>query len=292
MTPLGGSCGAGRPLRRSARHRGVPDPDRVADADAATDEDAADRSCASTERRRRSGSDLLVEDPARRRDPNDLQLDIADHDAAAGGGRHIAARDRHVAPRAFGKHRGAQLGCRLGEPLVRLHAHVPVPRAVVAVADDPATGLDDHLVDLLHGQSPTRRATQRDDDRPARLIHGVHGAGPPFATHDHAPCGRLHVYALGARREKNLVDVPEGSEQVGHRTERIEYAYRETGEGALPLVMLMHFRGNLDNWDPALVDALAAARRVVTFDNAGVGGSSGTTPRTVGRTKSSRGPTQ
>jgi pimeloyl-ACP methyl ester carboxylesterase len=63
----------------------------------------------------------------------------------------------------------------------------------------------------------------------------------------------------------------------------IEYAYRETGEGGLPLVMLMHFRGNLDNWDPALVDALAAARRVVTFDNAGVGGSSGTTPRTVGQ---------
>jgi pimeloyl-ACP methyl ester carboxylesterase len=63
----------------------------------------------------------------------------------------------------------------------------------------------------------------------------------------------------------------------------IEYAYRETGEGELPLVMLMHFRGNLDNWDPDLVDALAAARRVVSFDNAGVGGSSGTTPRTVGQ---------
>jgi hypothetical protein len=31
------------------------------------------------------------------------------------------------------------------------------------------------------------------------------------------------------------------------------------------------FRGNLDSWDPALVDDLAAARRVVAFDNAGVG---------------------
>ncbi len=36
----------------------------------------------------------------------------------------------------------------------------------------------------------------------------------------------------------------------------IDYAYRETGEGAVPLVLLQHFRGNLDNWDPALVDAL------------------------------------
>jgi pimeloyl-ACP methyl ester carboxylesterase len=48
-----------------------------------------------------------------------------------------------------------------------------------------------------------------------------------------------------------------------------------------PLVLLQHFRGNLDNWDPALIDALAPARRVVTFDNAGVGGSSSTTPGTI-----------
>jgi pimeloyl-ACP methyl ester carboxylesterase len=61
----------------------------------------------------------------------------------------------------------------------------------------------------------------------------------------------------------------------------IDYAYRETGEGAVPLVLLQHFRGNLDNWDPALVDALASTRRVVAFDNAGVGGSNGTTPDTV-----------
>src|SRR6266545_1454608 len=61
----------------------------------------------------------------------------------------------------------------------------------------------------------------------------------------------------------------------------VDYAYRETGESAVPLVLLQHFRGNLDNWDPALIDALASNRRVVTFDNAGVGGSSGTTPDTV-----------
>jgi pimeloyl-ACP methyl ester carboxylesterase len=64
----------------------------------------------------------------------------------------------------------------------------------------------------------------------------------------------------------------------------IDYAYRDTGEGTsggVPLVLLQHFRGNLDNWDPALIDALAEARRVITFDNAGVGGSTGTTPDTV-----------
>ena len=51
----------------------------------------------------------------------------------------------------------------------------------------------------------------------------------------------------------------------------------------MPLVQLQHFRGNLDNWDPALVDALASARRVVTFDNTGVGGSSGVTPGSIGQ---------
>jgi pimeloyl-ACP methyl ester carboxylesterase len=62
----------------------------------------------------------------------------------------------------------------------------------------------------------------------------------------------------------------------------VGYAYRDTGgEGAVPLVLLQHFRGNLDNWDPALIDALSATRRVVTFDNAGVGGSTGTTPDTI-----------
>jgi pimeloyl-ACP methyl ester carboxylesterase len=61
----------------------------------------------------------------------------------------------------------------------------------------------------------------------------------------------------------------------------IEYAYRELGEGDVPLVLLQHFRGNLDNWDPALIDALAADRRVVTFDNVGVGATTGTTPNTV-----------
>jgi pimeloyl-ACP methyl ester carboxylesterase len=61
----------------------------------------------------------------------------------------------------------------------------------------------------------------------------------------------------------------------------VDYAYRELGDGAVPLVLLQHFRGNLDYWDPALIDALASSRRVVTFDNAGVGGSTGTTPNTI-----------
>jgi len=61
----------------------------------------------------------------------------------------------------------------------------------------------------------------------------------------------------------------------------IEYAYRELGDGDVPFVLLQHFRGNLDNWDPALVDALATDRRVISFDNVGVGATTGETPNTI-----------
>jgi pimeloyl-ACP methyl ester carboxylesterase len=61
----------------------------------------------------------------------------------------------------------------------------------------------------------------------------------------------------------------------------IEYAYRDLGESQVPLILLQHFRGNLDNWDPALIDALAADRRVVAFDNVGVGATTGRTPNAV-----------
>jgi pimeloyl-ACP methyl ester carboxylesterase len=64
----------------------------------------------------------------------------------------------------------------------------------------------------------------------------------------------------------------------------VRYAYRRygnAGSSALPLVFFQHFRGNLDNWDPILVDTIAEQREVILLDNAGVGGSSGKVPSTV-----------
>src|SRR5262245_19142208 len=65
------------------------------------------------------------------------------------------------------------------------------------------------------------------------------------------------------------------------------YAYRRFGGGSgLPLLCLQHFTGTLDNWDPAVTDALADGRDVILFDNAGIGRSTGTVPTTVaGKTK-------
>jgi pimeloyl-ACP methyl ester carboxylesterase len=62
----------------------------------------------------------------------------------------------------------------------------------------------------------------------------------------------------------------------------IEFAYRKFGRPAgMPLVMLQHFRGNLDNWDPALTDALAAEREIILVDYPGVGSSGGEPDRTI-----------
>jgi pimeloyl-ACP methyl ester carboxylesterase len=61
----------------------------------------------------------------------------------------------------------------------------------------------------------------------------------------------------------------------------VSYAYRDTGGDGVPLVVLQHFRGTLDNWDPALIDDLASVRRVVAFDNVGVAGSDGISPHTI-----------
>jgi len=63
----------------------------------------------------------------------------------------------------------------------------------------------------------------------------------------------------------------------------LKFAYRRLGPAGMtpPLVLLQHFRGNLDNWDPLLLDTLAAERDVIIFDNAGIGLSEGTTPPTV-----------
>jgi pimeloyl-ACP methyl ester carboxylesterase len=70
--------------------------------------------------------------------------------------------------------------------------------------------------------------------------------------------------------------------QVVAAANDVNYAYRSTGDSDVaPLVALQHFRGNLDNWDPALIDALSSGRRVITFDNRGVAASSGRTPSTI-----------
>src|SRR5947208_8881486 len=62
----------------------------------------------------------------------------------------------------------------------------------------------------------------------------------------------------------------------------VEFAYRELGPSTgVPVVFLTHLAAVLDNWDPRVVDGVAAEHRVIAFDNRGVGASSGSTPKTI-----------
>jgi pimeloyl-ACP methyl ester carboxylesterase len=61
----------------------------------------------------------------------------------------------------------------------------------------------------------------------------------------------------------------------------IRFAYRRFGKAGVPLLFMQHFRGGMDNWDPAVTDGFASGRPVILFNNAGVASSSGETPDTV-----------
>jgi pimeloyl-ACP methyl ester carboxylesterase len=83
----------------------------------------------------------------------------------------------------------------------------------------------------------------------------------------------------GASSEiRTYKDAPTETIDVGET----RFVYRELGpSGGVPVVFLTHLAAVLDNWDPRVVDGIAARHRVITFDNRGVGASSGATPTTV-----------
>jgi pimeloyl-ACP methyl ester carboxylesterase len=62
----------------------------------------------------------------------------------------------------------------------------------------------------------------------------------------------------------------------------VDFAYREFGPAnGVPVLFLTHLAAVLDNWDPRVVDGVAARHRVIAFDSRGVGASGGSTPDTI-----------
>lgn len=60
------------------------------------------------------------------------------------------------------------------------------------------------------------------------------------------------------------------------------FAYRELGpKEEIPVIFFVHLAATLDNWDPRIIDQIAKTRHVVTFDQLGVGASSGQVPDTL-----------
>ena len=83
----------------------------------------------------------------------------------------------------------------------------------------------------------------------------------------------------GASSEiRTYKDAPTETIDVGGTS----FVYRELGPSrGVPVIFLTHLAAVLDNWDPRVVDGIAARHRVITFDNLGVGASSGSTPTTI-----------
>ena len=88
-------------------------------------------------------------------------------------------------------------------------------------------------------------------------------------------------------QDSHVPTIPNGqltAENLSLDVGEVSFVYRRFGNAqtdAPALVMLQHFRGNLDNWDPALVDRLAQDREVILVNNRGVGGSTGVVPEDV-----------
>lgn len=62
----------------------------------------------------------------------------------------------------------------------------------------------------------------------------------------------------------------------------VSYAYRELGpKGGIPVVFFVHLAATLDNWDPRIIDPIAKNRHVITFNNQGVGASTGQVPDSI-----------
>jgi pimeloyl-ACP methyl ester carboxylesterase len=83
----------------------------------------------------------------------------------------------------------------------------------------------------------------------------------------------------GAASEvRTYKDAPTETIDVGGTS----FVYRQLGpNGGVPVIFLTHLAAVLDNWDPRVVDGIAANHRVISFDNRGVGASGGSTPRTI-----------
>jgi pimeloyl-ACP methyl ester carboxylesterase len=77
----------------------------------------------------------------------------------------------------------------------------------------------------------------------------------------------------------NWTNVPTQSITAGG----VDFAYRELGtqHPGTPVVLLVHLAAVLDNWDPRIVDGLAAKHHVITFDNRGIGASSGSPSNSI-----------
>jgi len=93
------------------------------------------------------------------------------------------------------------------------------------------------------------------------------------------------TFSMGQSQTTNgnvITDLHQTANTKFIEVDGISYAYREFGKkSGIPVVLLQHFTGTMDNWDPAITNGLAEYFPVVLFDNKGIGASAGQTPTTI-----------
>ena len=92
------------------------------------------------------------------------------------------------------------------------------------------------------------------------------------------PAGQNPVTAMRQTGDIHWKDVPTCTLDVNGTS----FAYRALGpDTGVPVIFLHHLMAVLDDWDPGVIDGIAAKRRVIAFDNRGVGASGGSVPHTI-----------
>ncbi|NQD36811.1 alpha/beta hydrolase [Permianibacter sp. IMCC34836] len=110
---------------------------------------------------------------------------------------------------------------------------------------------------------------------------GTATAKAPFAGLEATASGRANTAKAASQRQPRTVkwaNAPTRTIDVGGAL----FVYRELGpDTGVPVVFLHHLMAVLDDWDPRVIDGIAAQRRVIAFDNRGVGASEGSVPRSI-----------
>jgi pimeloyl-ACP methyl ester carboxylesterase len=142
-----------------------------------------------------------------------------------------------------------------------------------------------------HVEHPSTVAAEIDRFLIDNFATGTVSAGRKMGVEPRAGAGIGEGRYGGSRDEESKMTAPSarpsGDAHLTAPTRFVtangtRFAYRRFGAGTgTPLVLLQHFRGGMDHWDPAVTDGLAANRSVILFNNTGVASSSGQTPNTV-----------
>jgi pimeloyl-ACP methyl ester carboxylesterase len=132
--------------------------------------------------------------------------------------------------------------------------------------------------------SPATRASEGSSDSnpsaTAQCNVSSDGNSPTTSTsNETSASANINQPAVDQASEVNWKNVP--TQTIA--ADEIEFAYRELGKqnGGTPVVLLGHLAAVLDNWDPRVLDGIAAKRHVIAFDNRGIGASTGTPSKSI-----------